>query len=95
MFNKFAIALWLAASTTAATAAQATPGVQVIHLAPAPARLAAPDALAAPGTQHVVVPVEYTVSSELPEPEVFLMMLVGLLLIGVRAGHISHEKFEQ
>ena len=95
MFSKFAIALWLAASTTAATAAQATQGIEVIHLAPASARIAAPDAPAAPLAPHVVVPVEYTVSSELPEPEVFLMMLVGLLLIGVRAGHISHEKFEQ
>jgi hypothetical protein len=32
--------------------------------------------------------------SELPEPEVFLMMLVGLCLIGYRASRHSDEKFE-
>jgi hypothetical protein len=31
--------------------------------------------------------------SELPEPEVFLMMLVGLCLIGYRASRDSDEKF--
>jgi hypothetical protein len=31
--------------------------------------------------------------SELPEPEVFAMMLVGLLLIGYRATRHSSEKF--
>lgn len=32
--------------------------------------------------------------SELPEPEVFAMMLVGLVLIGYRAGRDSSEKFK-
>ncbi len=32
--------------------------------------------------------------SELPEPEVFLMMLVGLCLIGYRASRDSDEKFK-
>ena len=32
--------------------------------------------------------------SELPEPEVFAMMLVGLVLIGYRASRDSSEKFE-
>jgi hypothetical protein len=32
--------------------------------------------------------------SELPEPEVFAMMLVGLLLIGYRATRYSSEKFK-
>lgn len=32
--------------------------------------------------------------SELPEPEVFAMMLVGLVLIGYRASRDSNEKFE-
>jgi hypothetical protein len=32
--------------------------------------------------------------SELPEPEVFAMMLVGLILIGYRASRHSSEKFE-
>ena len=32
--------------------------------------------------------------SELPEPEVLAMMLVGLVLIGYRASRDSSEKFE-
>jgi hypothetical protein len=32
--------------------------------------------------------------SELPEPEVFAMMLVGLVLIGYRASRDSDEKFK-
>ncbi|MGZ3185030.1 MAG: hypothetical protein ACXU8N_21570 [Telluria sp.] len=33
-------------------------------------------------------------TGEMPEPDVFLMMLVGLVLIGVRArGSVSSEKF--
>lgn len=32
-------------------------------------------------------------ASELPEPEVLAMMLVGLLLIGYRASRDSDEKF--
>lgn len=32
--------------------------------------------------------------SELPEPEVFAMMLLGLVLIGWRASRHSDEKFE-
>jgi hypothetical protein len=35
-----------------------------------------------------------TSMSELPEPEVFAMMLVGLLLIGYRATRHSSEKFK-
>jgi len=31
--------------------------------------------------------------SELPEPEVFAMMLVGLILIGYRAGRDKSDKF--
>lgn len=31
--------------------------------------------------------------SELPEPEVFAMMLLGLILLGYRAGRDSSEKF--
>ena len=32
--------------------------------------------------------------SELPEPEVFAMMLVGLILIGYRVSRDSSDKFE-
>ena len=91
MFKKFAFAVGLAAACATASAA----GVEVIDLATAPAALAPAVPPASTAQANVVVPAEYTVSSELPEPEVFLMMLVGLLLIGVRASHVSHEKFEQ
>jgi hypothetical protein len=33
-------------------------------------------------------------TSELPEPEVFTMMLVGLILIGYRVSRDSSDKFE-
>jgi len=47
---------------------------------PAPPRASAPLLPAAP-------------MSELPEPEVFAMMLLGLVLIGYRASRDSDEKF--
>ena len=42
--------------------------------------------------QDVVVPPANM--SELPEPEVFAMMLLGLILIGYKAGRDSSEKFK-
>lgn len=42
--------------------------------------------------QDIVMPP--TNMSELPEPEVFAMMLLGLILIGVKAGRDSSEKFK-
>lgn len=45
-----------------------------------------------PGDAAVVAPPSSM--SELPEPEVFAMMLVGLLLIGYRATRHSSEKFK-
>ena len=42
--------------------------------------------------QDIVMPPTHM--SELPEPEVFAMMLVGLILIGVKAGRGSSEKFK-
>jgi len=42
--------------------------------------------------QDVVIPPANM--SELPEPEVFAMMLLGLLLIGYKASRDSSEKFE-
>ena len=47
-----------------------------------------PDLLTAPGAQTV------STSSELPEPEVFAMMLLGLVLIGWRARRDSSDKFQ-
>lgn len=82
-----ALALFLA------NAAQAA----VIDLVPAngaqaiPSQQAVPD-LATTGHTHIVAPL--TQLSELPEPEVFAMMLVGLLLIGYRAGRDSSDKFK-
>ena len=42
--------------------------------------------------QDIVAPPTHM--SELPEPEVFAMMLLGLILIGVKAGRDSSEKFK-
>ena len=48
--------------------------------------------LAVTPRQDIVTPP--TNMSELPEPKVFAMMLLGLILIGVKAGHDSSEKFK-
>lgn len=42
--------------------------------------------------QDIVTPPSHM--SELPEPEVFAMMLLGLVLIGYRASRDSSEKFK-
>lgn len=42
--------------------------------------------------QDIVAPPSHM--SELPEPEVFAMMLLGLILIGYKAGRDSSEKFK-
>ncbi len=42
--------------------------------------------------QDIVTPPAHM--SELPEPEVFAMMLIGLVLIGYRASRDSSEKFK-
>lgn len=49
-----------------------------------------PDLTAVPGS--VLLTTQQ--SSELPEPEVFAMMLLGLVLIGWRASRDSSEKFK-
>lgn len=48
--------------------------------------------LAVTGHTHIVIPPSHL--PELPEPEVFAMMLVGLILIGYRAGRDSSDKFK-
>jgi hypothetical protein len=69
----------------------------VVELAPGngiqavPVPQAVPD-LAVTGHTHIVTPLSHL--SELPEPEVFAMMLVGLILIGYRAGRDSSDKFK-
>ena len=48
-----------------------------------------------PGARTEVVATPSPSMSELPEPEVFAMMLVGLVLIGYRASRDSSEKFKK
>lgn len=50
-----------------------------------------PDLAVTPGVSPVL---PGSLMSELPEPEVFAMMLVGLVLIGYRASRDSSEKFK-
>lgn len=50
-----------------------------------------PDLASLPRPEIVTAPVHM---SELPEPEVFAMMLVGLVLLGYRARRDSSEKFK-
>lgn len=59
--------------------------------APAEASSPVPD-LAVTGRGGIVLPAPPM--SELPEPEVFAMMLVGLILIGYRAGRDKSDKFK-
>lgn len=87
--NKLAVAVALA--LLAGSAAQA----KVIELVPeAPADASAAQARVhpePPRTQPAALPPSM---SELPEPEVFAMMLVGLVLLGYRARRDSSEKFK-
>ena len=82
--NKYALAATLAlvlCGTARATAIDLDP--------PATVTAAGPAAAAPAGTALLGVSM-----SELPEPEVFAMMLVGLVLIGYRARRDSSEKFK-
>ena len=81
--KKLTLAVALAAGL--ACTAQAAP-LEIIDAAPAPS-------VAAPAPHRALVMLQAQ-ASELPEPEVFLMMLVGLCLIGYRASRHSDEKFE-
>jgi hypothetical protein len=85
--NRFALAAMLALCIGSAHAS-------VIDLVPSGGGAAVnhvPDLSVSPGVQFVL---PSTRSSELPEPEVFAMMLVGLVLIGYRARRDSSEKFK-
>jgi hypothetical protein len=87
--NRFALAAALAIGLSGMAHAK------VIELAPEPAR-------GAHSAQSGVIaqagsPGAFTLPSgisELPEPEVFAMMLVGLILLGYRARRDSSEKFK-
>lgn len=81
-----AIALFLANAAQAAVIdLRQDHGAQVI-----PAPRSVPDLASTPHTRIVTPP---THLPELPEPEVFAMMLVGLVLIGYRAGRERSDKF--
>jgi hypothetical protein len=88
--NRFALAAALALGIGSAQAS-------AIDLAPdgsavQPVRThRVPDLAVSPGVQFML---PSTRMSELPEPEVFAMMLVGLVLIGYRARRESSEKFK-
>jgi hypothetical protein len=82
-----ALALFLGSAAQAAVidlspgnGVEATPAPQAVH------------DLAVTSHTHIVTPPSHL--SELPEPEVFAMMLVGLILIGYRAGRDSGDKFK-
>jgi hypothetical protein len=85
--NRFALAAALAIGLSGIAQAK------VIELVPASA--GAP--FQARGADTVAIRAAYaapTGISELPEPEVFAMMLVGLILLGYRARRDSSEKFK-
>jgi hypothetical protein len=87
--------LALALSLTLCGAAQAatvdlTPTVQAAEGARTPAAFRQP----LPASAHTGLFAFEAKMSELPEPEVFAMMLLGLILIGYRASRDSDEKFE-
>ena len=65
----------------------------VIDLDNSPAASARVADLSTVQRNEVVAPPPASMS-ELPEPEVFDMMLVGLILIGYRASRDSSEKFK-
>ena len=85
--KKFTIPAVLALAFAAALPAQA---IEVVNNQSAAVAPRLPDLAAAPRT----VALTSVQSSELPEPEVFAMMLLGLVLIGYRASRDSNEKFK-
>jgi hypothetical protein len=90
--NKLALAAVLAFGLTGAQAAaiDLVPTSQAAIPA-APIEHRVPDLAVTPGVQALL---PGSLMSELPEPEVFAMMLVGLVLIGYRARRDSSEKFK-
>ena len=84
----YALAAAFALSLGLATPASA---IQVLDNNTVTATVArTPDLVAHPGG----VMLTNVESSELPEPEVFAMMLIGLVLIGYRASRDGGEKFK-
>jgi archaellum biogenesis protein FlaJ (TadC family) len=94
--KKYALAVGLALMLAGAADAAITEIISTgasTRVAPQAAylRLSAADLAAVRHAEIIAVP---TNMSELPEPEVFAMMLVGLVLIGYRASRDSSDKFQ-
>ena len=89
--NKLALAVALAFVVGSAAQAKLIELVPEAsgNAAPTQARVVNPDLRARP--QVAALP---SSMSELPEPEVFAMMLVGLVLLGYRVRRDSSEKFK-
>ncbi|TFW32405.1 PEP-CTERM sorting domain-containing protein [Massilia horti] len=91
--NKYALAAALALALGGAAQAAAidlSPGIVADSV---PTQATQSHAVAPPmAADHLAI---FSVDmSELPEPAVFLMMLLGLVLIGYRASRDSSEKFK-
>ena len=89
--KRLTVAAALALSFCGAAQGAAIDLVPTTTAAAAPAPYVVPTVAVAPAPGSFVTLVRM---SELPEPEVFAMMLVGLVLIGYRAGRDSSEKFK-
>lgn len=88
--KKAALCLALVAGLTS-TAQAALVEFERMAVSAAPIAGASRADLALAGSRAVAQPAALP---ELPEPEVFAMMLLGLVLIGYRASRHSDEKFE-
>lgn len=86
--NRFALAAILALALGGPAQAK------MIELVPEPSAPAQSAATEGAGRQSAQLAILPSHPSELPEPEVFAMMLVGLVLIGYRARRDSSEKFK-
>jgi hypothetical protein len=90
--KKFALAIAFALMAGAGVqAATVELPAESLATTPAQAEPSAPDLAVVRTAQVVAPPIDM---SELPEPEVFGMMLLGLILIGYRASRVSDEKFQ-
>jgi hypothetical protein len=90
--HALAIAFFALLSGTAAQAATVdlTPAIEAAAASAEAAAVQRP----LPTPAHTGMVALQAEMSELPEPEVFAMMLLGLVLIGYRASRDSDEKFK-
>ena len=94
--KRYALAATLALSLGSGAQAAVidlNPDTEARNLGPPPASAPARVSDLAPTARDEIV-LPPANMSELPEPEVFAMMLLGLILIGYRAGRDSSEKFK-